>query len=100
MKRRVALKRLKENFLISITPIPKVYIRVKFRTNGSYTIDFGYKHIDHFKKLGIYWNENGLPIEENHFSFFFGQDYTYRKMWRYIQRCVYENRIHPLELVK
>jgi len=83
--RKRTLFRLKERFLISITPIPKVWVRVKFRADGSWHWDFGYKSYEYLTATGQYWDENGKRKWTGKSSWSFGHDCVVHSMWRYIQ---------------
>lgn len=97
--RKRILKRLKDRFLISITPIPKVRIKVTFRKDGSWHWDFGYVSHDYLVSTGQFWDENGQLKYKGKHCFSGGQDYVINQMWRYIQEQAYYDNIHEMDLV-
>jgi len=99
MIRKRTIQRLIERYKISITPIPKVRLRVKFRRDGSWTCDFGEISALVLIAAGEYWDENGNYKYKGKHTFWGGQDYVIHQMWRHIQRSAYKDNIHPLDLV-
>ncbi|TDQ12194.1 hypothetical protein [Pedobacter metabolipauper] len=103
-------------------PIPKVYIRVKFRAlaghwtaredlikqgipaerfdepGGMYCIDFGYKAVEHFISIGEYYRKEPPHLCKMSLPSFSGQGSSYKSLWRYISNN--RHRIHPLDIVK
>ena len=97
MRKRI-INRLIERHKISITPIPRVKLRVKFRRDGSYTVDFGEISSSYLIETGQYWDENGCYKYKGKHTFWGGQDYAVHQMWRHIQKSAYKDNIHPLDL--
>jgi len=96
--RKRTVNRLKDSFKITITPIPKVRIKVTFRPDGSWFCDFGYKSFKHLVDTNQYWDENGNYKYKGHHSFWGGQDYVINDMWKYIRNRAYYGKIHHLDL--
>jgi len=95
-----SLIRLKDYFKISITPIPKVRIKVTFRPDGTWFCDFGYASHKYLVDTGQYYDENGNYICTVPNCFWGGQHYCIKDMWRYIRESAYRNNIHPLDLAQ
>ncbi|WP_090624288.1 hypothetical protein [Parapedobacter indicus] len=90
--RKRTILRLKERFAISITPIPKVHIRVQFRSDGSWHWSFGYRSHEAlgFEKIK----------ESGKWAFAGGQDYCVNDLWRWLKEYAYREAIHPLDIVQ
>lgn len=90
--RKRLLARLRERYLISITPIPRIHVRIRFRPDGSWTWYFGYR------------SDNTLGWEEKrksgHYGYAAGDSDSTNMLWRYIKECAYKQVIHPLDLVQ
>lgn len=97
--RQTTFHKLKELHKISITPIPKVWIKITFRKDGSWHYDFGYRSYAYLRSTGQLYDESGKFIYKGKFSFMRGQDYTIHQLWHYIQKQAYFDKIHPLDLV-
>lgn len=96
MKKRT-LKLFKVWALMRILPMPKVYLRAKFRLDGSYTIDFGMKSHDYLIDKGLYWDKEGNYICKEKVAFWCGQGYAIHSMWSYIMRAHIEGRINDMD---
>ena len=97
--RQTTFQRLKEQHKIKQTPIPKVWIKITFRSDGSWYYDFGYKSTEYLINTGQLYDENGKFIYKGKYSYMGGQDYTIHELWRYIQQQAYFDNIHPLDKV-
>jgi hypothetical protein len=97
--RKRTIGKLKVRYKISITPIPKVWVKIQFRKDGSWHWGFGYKSRDYLVSNGLYWDEQGNRKWTGKSSYSVGQDYVINRMWQYIREQAYYNNIHELDLV-
>jgi hypothetical protein len=98
-RRKRILKKLKRRFFISITPIPKVRIKVTFRTDGSWHWDFGHISHKYLVDSGQMYNESGEYICTVPHFWCGGQDYVIKRLWLWIKEAAYDGKIHELDLV-
>ena len=98
MKKRIR-QRWKDRHLISITPIPKVRLKVFYRPDGSWHYSWGHISYEYLVSKGLYYDKDGKYICTEKHAGMSGQDYTISDLWRHIQKEAYYGNIHPLDII-
>jgi len=94
-----AIIRWKDRYKITLTPIPKVRLKIFYRPDGSWHYSWGHISYKHLVDAGVYYDEHGRYIYNGRRAGMSGQGCTIKSFWRHVQKEAYYNNIHPLDIV-
>lgn len=96
--RNATLTKLKNRYKISVTPIPKIKLRVFYRSDGSWHYSWGHLSYEYLVNAGLMYDKDGKYICTEKHAGMSGQDFTINSLWKHVQKEAFYNNINPLDL--